>query len=183
MHLPIIAVTANVMQGESERCRTRGMDDYLAKPLRLFELGPMLAKWLPWPEGDASALAPAEFFMPEAAETDAVLPVWDALALTRMVGDNPAMHRRVLEKFLAGSNAQITSIVAAADAGDAVAVAVVAHAFKSSSRAVGAMQLGDWCQQMEMAGKAGDDAACRAMAGRLGGLHGEAAEAIRAGLA
>jgi CheY-like chemotaxis protein len=46
-HLPIIAVTASAMQGEDQRCRDAGMDDYLCKPLRLDELGPMLSKWLP----------------------------------------------------------------------------------------------------------------------------------------
>jgi len=44
---PIIAVTANAMQGEAKRCLDCGMDDYLSKPLRMNELGPMLAKWLP----------------------------------------------------------------------------------------------------------------------------------------
>jgi PAS domain S-box-containing protein len=45
--LPIIAVTANAMQGEGQRCRDRGMDDYLSKPLRMTELAAMLNKWLP----------------------------------------------------------------------------------------------------------------------------------------
>jgi PAS domain S-box-containing protein len=43
---PIIAVTASAMQGEAQRCLDCGMDDYLSKPLRMNELGPMLAKWL-----------------------------------------------------------------------------------------------------------------------------------------
>jgi PAS domain S-box-containing protein len=45
--LPIIAITANAMQGEAQRCRERGMDDYLSKPLRMGELAPLLTKWLP----------------------------------------------------------------------------------------------------------------------------------------
>ena len=49
-HMPIIAVTASAMQGEDQRCRDAGMDDYLCKPIRLDELGPMLSKWLPTPK-------------------------------------------------------------------------------------------------------------------------------------
>jgi PAS domain S-box-containing protein len=46
-HLPIIAITANAMQGEAQRCLQAGMDDFLSKPLRLQELAPVLEKWLP----------------------------------------------------------------------------------------------------------------------------------------
>jgi len=46
-HLPVIAVTASAMQGEAERCRERGMDDYLTKPLRMGVLRELLQKWLP----------------------------------------------------------------------------------------------------------------------------------------
>ena len=56
--LPIIAVTANAMQGEAQRCLERGMDDYLSKPLRLTELGQMLAKWLPQTRTTAQPPAP-----------------------------------------------------------------------------------------------------------------------------
>ena len=54
--LPIVAVTANAMQGEAQRCRAHGMDDYLSKPLRMAELAPMLQKWLPLPVFDVSTL-------------------------------------------------------------------------------------------------------------------------------
>jgi CheY-like chemotaxis protein len=44
---PIVAVTANTMQGYAERCLENGMDDYLSKPITLDKLGAMLTKWLP----------------------------------------------------------------------------------------------------------------------------------------
>ena len=47
--IPIIAFTANVLQGEADRCVSIGMDDYLSKPVQVVQLKAMLAKWLPAP--------------------------------------------------------------------------------------------------------------------------------------
>ena len=44
-HLPIIAMTANAMEGDKQRCLDTGMDDYIAKPLKLDTLGAMLSRW------------------------------------------------------------------------------------------------------------------------------------------
>ncbi|MGY2260760.1 response regulator [Pseudomonas sp. SDO55104_S430] len=45
--LPIVALTANAMSEERERCRAAGMNDYLAKPFRREELGALLDIWVP----------------------------------------------------------------------------------------------------------------------------------------
>ena len=46
-HVPIVALTANAIQGDRERCIAAGMDDYLAKPFRKEDLHAVVARWLP----------------------------------------------------------------------------------------------------------------------------------------
>ena len=44
---PIVALTANAMEGDSTRCLETGMDDYLPKPVRIEQLKAMVEKWVP----------------------------------------------------------------------------------------------------------------------------------------
>jgi HPt (histidine-containing phosphotransfer) domain-containing protein len=167
-HLPIIAITANAMQGEAQRCRERGMDDYLSKPLRMQELAAVLGKWLPLPAGVPDvALDPQRPAPVNDAENEAALPVWSPATLTELVGDNPVVHTRLLKKFLTTATAQVTGITAAAAANDTTTLAGIAHTLKSAARSVGALALGELCQSLETAGRAGDATACRELTGGL----------------
>ena len=184
--LPIIAITANAMQGEAQRCRERGMDDYLSKPLRLAELGPMLAKWMPAGQADAQSDVPTPALAPEpsghdprADTTTSDFAIWDSTTLNDLVGDNPAMHKRLLAKFLVNAQEQLIAIGVAAEAGDANGAAAVAHTLKSAARSVGALALGELCQAIETVGANGDTQACVMLTKQLPAAFAAAEQAIK----
>ena len=155
---PIIAVTGNAMQGETQRCLSNGMDDYLAKPLRLGDLGNKLLRWMPQAGENIKPESVREAGLSIGAKEEVVAMdiVWDATTLTRMVGDYPEMHRRLLDKFLLSSEEYVNAIECATEAGDLESVAGVAHKMKSAARTVGALKLGELCQKLETSGRAGD---------------------------
>ena len=159
--LPIVAITANTMQGEAERCRERGMDDYLSKPLRMKELAPMLTKWLP------QAKTPHAQVGIEVIAAQAELPVWNATTLAELVGDSPGIHRRLLGKFLINAREQVAGIELAAATNDLKAIVDIAHPLKSAARSVGALWLGELCQEIETSAHDGDGVTCYA---RVDGL-------------
>jgi CheY-like chemotaxis protein/HPt (histidine-containing phosphotransfer) domain-containing protein len=142
--IPIIAVTANALQGEAQRCRDLGMDDYLTKPLRLDDLADTIARWLP-------------------RRTESTPLEWDPDALTALVGGDLAMHDRLLKRYISTAREQLDALASAATAVDAAGMAALAHKLKSSSRSVGAMMLGELCQQLETAGTAGEVEHCLAL--------------------
>ena len=156
--MPIIAVTADALQGEAERCIEKGMSDYLSKPLRLAELSNMLTKWLP-PECSTQN----KVIVVDSIQSSAQAAVWDASVLSSMVGGDLASHRQLLEKFLLRAKALITELNEAVALADPTLVAELAHKLKSPALTVGAMQLGDLCKKLEALGRAGNIQAIRSL--------------------
>ena len=157
-HLPIIAITANVMRGEEQRCLEGGMDDYLSKPLRLKELALMLQKWLPIVDGDDQH--PPAVGEPTQQPAKQDLSIWNPNTLNDLVGNNPVVHKRLLAKFLVNASEQVPAIGAAIAASNFNEVAGLAHTLKSAARSVGALALGERCQILETACHTNDLQAC-----------------------
>jgi HPt (histidine-containing phosphotransfer) domain-containing protein len=153
----VIAMTANAGQEDQRLCMQAGMNAVLTKPIEPDLLFLTLAHWLHAIGPPAVPLArPAVAELPgiPLVPADAsALPVWDVRALTRIVGDNQAAHARLLDKYLLTAGETLATLRSCADASQWTSAADQAHKLKSSSRSVGAMQLGALCESLERAGR------------------------------
>ncbi|MGE4221672.1 MAG: response regulator, partial [Alphaproteobacteria bacterium] len=149
--LPVIAITANALQGEAERCLAAGMDGYLAKPIEMARLREMLQRWMPAASDTDSAEPPAS--SPPSTDAAAVL---DPNALREMFGDDEQTIREILKEFPEPSEAIVAELLQAHAARDADGIAAAAHKLKSSARAIGASSLAELCVVLEACGRSAD---------------------------
>ena len=114
--LPVIAMTANAMSSDIERCRAAGMQDHIAKPIDVRQLFATLARWLP--DGRAAPLVATQPPLQQVELLPATLDGIDIAGSLERIGGNRALYRRLLLKFAenqAGALVQIRSALAAAD--------------------------------------------------------------------
>ena len=148
-HVPVVAVTADAMVGDRERCIREGMDDYLAKPVALDPLADVLATWLPGftPRNTLPAAEPSA--------TEQAVAVFDEEdLLSRLLGDRQ-IAGVILQGFLADFPGLLNRLRKRLDDADGPGAALLAHSLKGAAAAVSAGGLRALATAMEQAGKAG----------------------------
>jgi CheY-like chemotaxis protein/HPt (histidine-containing phosphotransfer) domain-containing protein len=156
--MPIIALTANAIEGDRERCLAADMDDYLSKPFRKSQLRGLLQRWLPTRSADPSEPpADADCALASESQPDRE-PAVDITALDAIrelaSAKRPQLLADVVGAYCESSNALVGELGSAVEEGDAEAVRQAAHALKSGSRNVGARLLSEMCEELEMMGRA-----------------------------
>lgn len=154
--MPIVALSANALSGEIDRCRAAGMDDYLSKPVQTDQLGEMLRRWLPADDVQTSTVfEPVDCEELDVLEVEMGLDAYDDQALERLVGDDPELLADFRQRFLMSALNTMDEMRRAANRADLTSLGDLAHRLKSSCRVLGAVSLAACCERIERA-----DATC-----------------------
>ncbi|MGZ3184319.1 MAG: response regulator [Telluria sp.] len=155
-NLPVIAMTANAMVGDKEKCLAAGMNDFIAKPIDVAQLFTTLARWVKPANPGAAAGTPA----PRSATLPAIACLDLAPALARVGGSVPLM-RKLLERFHTTQRDAAGRIEQAMAANDAAAATREAHTLKGLAGNIGATAVARLAGQLEQMFAQGQSAGAR----------------------
>jgi HPt (histidine-containing phosphotransfer) domain-containing protein len=149
--IPIIALTADALSGDSDKCLQAGMNDYLSKPVGRKKLAGALAKWIP----SASPL-PVQAEVAESWGGKLGVEVFsEAEMLDRLMGDR-TVAGRVIAGFLQDIPVQLRLLEQRLNAGEVKESSRLAHGLKGDAATVSAPLLQEVALQVEEAARAGD---------------------------
>lgn len=142
--VPIIALTANAIKGEAEKCLKAGMNDYISKPFEEEELINAIARWLG--EGPES-------FTPHqtsAMENTPAVPLYDLKKLENIAQHNQSFILKMVTLFSRQAPADVHEIETAFEKEDYQTVRSVAHRMKPSIDNMGIVSLHDLIREIEL---------------------------------
>ncbi|AMC33292.1 response regulator [Janthinobacterium sp. B9-8] len=149
--LPIVAMTANAMQGDRERCLAAGMNDHITKPIEPEALWKMLIKWIKPEEITVSSPPIYSTQLPNEAELPKGIEGLDINLGLKYVLDKKPLYLAVLGKFVAEQKYTIPNIRHALENQDWHTAERLAHTLRSVTGLIGAVSLQKQSETLESA--------------------------------
>lgn len=180
--LPIIAFTANVINGVDEYFLKEGLNDFLAKPLEMAEVSQKLKKWLPKEKQlsmeEAAALKEIEFEQKALLDWDLEIKGIDSRAAIEMLGDKE-LYLETLSDYYDSIQEKYEKLVRYEAEENLKDYTIEVHGLKGISRMIGAFELGDMAEQLEKYGKLGDIGAIHKESPRMLAYYKELQEVLK----
>ncbi len=170
---PIIAMTANAIQGDREKAIETGMDDYVSKPVKSEDLDEVLKRWVFRSDAPDAPLLALD------AETSIDYAVLEGLRELQQDGE-PDFLVELIELFLNGIPPQLTALREAIEGDDAGTIERISHALKGSCGNMGARQMVTLCAKLQDAGSSGNFAGAPELLGSLEAEFGRVRLALEA---
>ncbi len=145
--LPIIAMTANVQEGDRQKCLQVGMDDYLSKPLKMDRLRAKLLKWLPQtPTELVSDTVDEITVLNDSPQSTGPI---DETRINELRDSVEGAFDQIVEAYIEDLPVLATSLEDAINARDADLIQHFAHSIKGSSKNFGVMELAEVSKEIE----------------------------------
>lgn len=155
-HLPIIAMTANAMKGDDEKCFDAGMNDYITKPIDIEILQSKLEFWLANPDIKAVNQPKMDNINKQSdksLESNTDLEIWNYEGLLKRVRGKAERVEKLVKIFIEHSDPQVSELQDLCLDKNCSEIALMAHAIKGSSANLSANKLAQSASDLENAAK------------------------------
>ena len=154
-NMPIIALTANAVSGAREMFLAEGLSDFVAKPINFKIISSVIYKWLPKDKIVPVTEDDEAFIKTSDNEDEFSIPGLDTAGAIAGLGSRD-LYMTVLNEYFKSITPKAETIKKHYESGDIHNYTIEVHSLKSTSRQIGAMELGELAYSLEMAGKSGD---------------------------